>query len=230
MARGASVQSRSSGGSLLGMVSSMGKVSSQASQWRLTSDDLAVLLVVDGEGKLALAEGADEDIEQAAFHGLQDSYSVRSSISKSTVEQVGQEEDRDSQDYERIVPRHGGDYFSPKSGRETRASFIDGIEDSRVTSAVADEGEHPEGQDDLDTEGRGVWRLDLGESVEGEDGAGGDEDDDAGYVDGAELDADGGRQGTWNVRDALQRWDEDDEVEEAPADPCGSGQRHGAIA
>ena len=60
-----------------------------------------------------------------------------------------------------------------------------------MTSAVADEGEHPEGQDDLDTEGRGVWRLDLGEAVEGEDGAGSDEDDDACDDDGAELDAEG---------------------------------------
>ena len=93
-----------------------------------------------------------------------------------------------------------------------------------MSSAVADEGEHPEGQDDLDAERGGVRRLDLGEAVEGEDGAGRDKDDDAGDDDGAELDAESGRQGPGNIRDTLYGGDEDDEVEEAPADPCGSGQ------
>ena len=75
-----------------------------------------------------------------------------------------------------------------------------------MSTAVADEGEHPEGEDDLDAEGRGVCGLDLGEAVEGKDGAGGDEDDDAGDDDGAELDAEGGRQGAGNVGDALSGW------------------------
>ena len=79
---------------------------------------------------------------------------------------------------------------------------FEGAEGLCVSSPVTDEGEHPEGEDDLDAKGRGVWGLDLGEPVKGEDGAGGDEDDDAGDDDGAELDAEGDREGAGNVGDA----------------------------
>ena len=60
--------------------------------------------------------------------------------------------------------------------------------------------------------------------LKGEDGAGGDEDDDAGDDDRAELDAERDRERAGNVGDAIKGWDKDDEVEEAPADPRGRGQ------
>ena len=126
-----------------------------------SGDDLAVLLVVDGEGKLALAEGADEDIEQAGLHGLQDSYSVRSSISKSMLSRSDRKKIATPRITSVLYPDTAAIIF-PQRVVRGRGAFVDGIEDSRVTSTVADEGEHPEGQDDLDTEGRGVWRLDLG--------------------------------------------------------------------
>ena len=122
-----------------------------------------------------------------------------------------------------LYPDTAVDYLSPQSGRR-RGPHFEGVEGLRVSSPVTDEGEHPEGEDDLDAKGRGVWGLNFGKPVKGEDGAGGDEDDDAGDDDGAELDAEGDRERAGNVGDARKGGDEDDEVEEAAADPRRRGQ------
>ena len=81
--------------------------------------------------------------------------------------------------------------------------------------------EHPEGEHDLYAEGDGIGSAHraLGQPVEGQHCAGGDEHDYAGVDERLELGAGGGGQPARRVGVTLDRGAQHDQVEDAAADP-----------